>query len=423
MNRLLLVALTTFLSASMHTSSITAQSLLLSVNTPAASGADPDQNYDRGDILTFSSGTGTTHLASREALTVLVGDGNGNGTYDDAPDVIDALAVPDQPIANDLLGVLMSFDKTVRFADGTTVLDGDVVALQPNGGVSIVYPESLFAQVTGTSSIDVDAFHVESDGRLVFSFANDESTSLPALVQQNGGQALLDETTIFSLDAGATEATILHTRDMVVAMVNQALGTSVSTVVDAGAITADPTHPGHYIFALGSTNSAIEGRLISTWNQGSLANVGGLDLVSGSFGFVDDEVFTALAFVPSAPPTLNLYGPETFSIGMPDSLAVFRASGATPSALLKLGAAQSEFPAPASMFSSSLNPPSWIFLDIADPFLVISLQSTAFMTISDVDGRAIWTFATQFVPPGLSITLQAIEMGTLRTSLPVIVNT
>ena len=49
-----------------------------------------------------------------------------------------------------------------------------------------------------------------------------------------------------------------------------AIGVSLTTVVDLVGITSDPHNPGEYLFAVGSSNSIIEGVVFSTANLGAV---------------------------------------------------------------------------------------------------------------------------------------------------------
>ena len=92
---------------------------------------------------------------------------------------------------NDSIGSLfmglLSTTTTLNLPGGTPVLDGDVFLWNGTGQIDVQYPESLFESITGTSAVDVDAFTIDPSGTLYFSFADDETTTAPTLIAENGG--------------------------------------------------------------------------------------------------------------------------------------------------------------------------------------------------------------------------------------------
>ena len=400
---------------------VTAQSLFVTSAQAAAVGGVPAvfRPSEIGRLDVGQAGT-LRHALRAESFDVLVGDADQDGHYADAPAAIDALAVPSGPVGNDVFGLLMSFTTSTAFADGTTVLDGDVVALQPNGGVLVAYSESLFQGITGTTTIDVDAFHVLPDGSLLFSFDADETTASAALAAQNGGVALIDETVVFRYIPGAAEATIHFTRQQMLGFVNNALGTSLTSIVDTVGLADDPTAPGAILFTTASTAATLEGKVFTTNGGGQVATFGGLPLDHSAFGFDQAQILGGLAVNFGSAPKLDLVPASPYTAGGATD-AVYVVDGATPGQAIVLGAAASHYPAPATSWFGTLGTYGYVWLDVDDAFLSVSLGHPAFTSVAGPAGRAVFTFPMANVPTGIRVTLQAFDLAGTQSSLPLAV--
>ncbi len=386
-----------------------AQELLLTTKTPALGGGAPDGVIAPNEVLTFAAGdAGARHRLTEHALAALIGDGDANGSMDDAPHQIDALCAAPPFVVGDATGYLVSFATTTHFGDGSTVLDGDLVALLPQGSPQIVVAESTLSAATSTAGVDLDAAHLMGDGTLIFSFAEDEVTSSMSLTAQNGGGATLDETVVFILAPGAAEASILFTKQAVVAMVNQALGLSLTTVVDLTGIAPDPNQPGAWLFCVGSVNSALEGMVFTTAGGGALATLGGIPLDSASFGFGEQEVLEGLAVLPSGARPLGLHHPDESQLTPP--LVEVTVEGALPGDLIQLVLSGTVFPAPVPTLIPGLGPQGWTLLDFQDPLSSLTFNNPGLARFADPAGRATWIFDTSPLLTGLRLTLQAFDL-------------
>ncbi len=402
-----------------------AQSLLLSLETgavPAAGGAPVADE----EILLLPSplqGGAVRFLPSR-AWEPLTGDGNGNGRYDDAPsDVADMALVPGAASPFTIFDLAFSLTANRTFAAGGTALDGDVIRLVPGGGFVALWTETQLAAATGTSGIDVDAVHIAPQGDLIFSFAEDETTSSASLIAANGGSSVLDETTVFVLPPGALSASILYTKDQIVAMANQAFQGSAATVVDVTAVAEDPLDPAAHILALGSTAQAFAGRVLSTRNGGTPATLHGVALDAAGFGFAAPAVLDGLALVPDrAPPTLLDAPADTLSIqaGM---TGVIRVIQGTPGNPVRLVAAPATLPAPQV---SSLSFPMGfgaVLMDIGHHAVEMSLQAAPFLLLLGPTGEAEYAFGTSGLPAGAAVMVQGFDLVTLELLSPLVIET
>ncbi|MCB9831488.1 MAG: hypothetical protein H6807_03365 [Planctomycetes bacterium] len=394
-----------------------AQALFTSTRGQATAGPESDRSFDGAEILAFAPGAGEIrHHRNHGALHALLGDADGNGIHDDFGGMIDALCPPPAGVDGGILGFLFSVDRSVPTLSGT-IEDGDIVVLMPGGLVTEIIDESVFAVMTGTSTIDVDAFHMADDGSICFSFADDETTSSAALAAANGGDPLLDESTVFVLPPGAPEALILFSRGQIIAMVNQAMGSNLSSVVDVTGISPDPGNPGEWLFTTGSTNASIEGRVFSSAGGGSLAQLGGSPLDSTAFGFVDEEVLEALAVADLLEVPLTLVGPDLAQAA--PGFSAWEVAGATPFGRVHLIASHSLFPAPPGEPYPALLGFPWLVVNSSDPFLYASIQSLSFSDYADFDGRARVVFDVSGLISGLRMTMQAVDLVSLRASPPV----
>ncbi|MFT7619859.1 MAG: hypothetical protein ACI97A_003516 [Planctomycetota bacterium] len=393
-----------------------AQSLILTTKTFAATVGGPAGSFEPQEILVADSHlSGARHLVPQTALNTLMGDGNGDFSLNDFNRNIDALSPILNPGVENTLSLLLSVDQTMNVI-GNQVKDGDVFTIDTKGRVRIVYPEAHFASTTQTSTVDVDAFHEAQDGTLYFSFANDETTTSPALIAANGGNPVLDESTVFQLGFGQLAASLLFTRSDILQFVNNAMSSSYSSIVDLTGLTPDPNFPQEWIFAIGSTNSAIEGRLFSTASGGSIATLFGLALDSNYFGFIDEEVIEGLAYRPVDSAIFCLYGPNT--VPSPAGIHSYAISGGTPHQVVQLFASNSLFPAPSTFQYSGFNGFPFIYVNPSDMLFSESVSNLDFSRYVDVAGEAVISFATAHLPIGLRITMQAVDTATGSISMP-----
>lgn len=410
--------LRTLILAVLLAATVSGQVLLTSTTTSARRPGGAVDDFHPADILALEVGLGgpVEHQATVRNFTSLIGDADGNGVYDDEPERIDALCHLGGTVSGDVLGTLVSFDRNTTVLGGS-LLDGDVVAFMPSGNVVIVHAEATFAQSTSTTSVDIDAFHQLGDGTLLFSFADDETTTDPTLIAANGGDARIDETTVFELSPGAQTATMRYTRSDVLAFVNNALGSSLSSVVDLVGLTTDPADPTELLFTCGSSNSALEGTVFTTAGGGAVASANGLPLDSTSLGFDEQEVLGSLALLPARPYTLRLIHPDTRPA--PAGMIEFPITGATPGGTVGLFMAWTALPAPVSTAAPGLGGSGQVYLDLADPLFQATIAHPGFRQMTDMNGDACFTFMVQGVLPGLSMTFQAFDLTAFVASLPI----
>ncbi|HGY90905.1 MAG TPA: hypothetical protein ENK43_07020 [Planctomycetes bacterium] len=386
-----------------------AQELLLTTKTSALGGGAPDGLISPNEVLTFMAGdAGARHRLTEHALAALIGDGDSNGSMDDAPNQINALSAAPSFVVGDATGYLVSFSTTTHFGDGSSVLDGDLVALLPQGSPQVVISENTLTAATSTGSVDLDAAHLMDDGTLIFSFAEDEVTSSTSLIAQNGGVATLDETVVFILPPGAAEASILYTKQAVVSMVNQALGLSLTTVVDLTGIAPDPNQSGAWLFCVGSSNSALEGTVFTTAGGGAVATLGGVTLDSSSFGFGEQEVLEGLAVLPPGVRPLVLHHPDESPLSPP--WVEIDLEGALFGDLIQLVLSGTVFPTPHPTLVPGIGPQGWTLLDFQDPLSSLTFNNPGLARFADASGRVSWTFDTSPLLAGLRLTLQAFDL-------------
>ncbi|MEZ6197531.1 MAG: hypothetical protein R3F20_17690 [Planctomycetota bacterium] len=413
--RSLLPALLAGLLAFLAAPPLPAQGLAFVTAGPASAGGAPESQFGTQDIAFFTPGSGLESWFRRRGLDVLVGDLDGDGLLEDAPPAIDAIAhLP--ALADGPVGLLVSFTTNFTALDGTLVRDGDVVRLLGGGAVEITYAETDLAAATGTSAIDVDAFHVGDDGSIAFSFAEDETTSDPALIAQNGGLATLDEATVLTIAADGTTS-ILFTRDDVVALASAAAGQTLSSVVDTVGITADPDDPSAFLLTFASLNDAIEGQVISSAGGGIPFATGGAAFDSAGLGFPGLQSLQGLAWVDAPPPLLSLHHPA--EVGLDATTAQFRVSGAVPGHTVRLGIAGTRFPADPVVTASGFNGRDDLLVALDDPFLAYCLSAPAFAATAGPDGSADFSFDITGLPPGTALTIQAFDVEALVLAPPI----
>ncbi len=395
---------------------VLAQSMIFTTKTFAATQGGPGGEFENNELLVIDGHLlDARHFVPNTALSTMLGDADGDFNFNDFDKNIDAIALATNSQAPNMTGLLLSVDQTMEVMGGT-VVDGDVFAIEADGQINVIYPEVFFATATQTSTIDVDAFHEAADGTLYFSFANDEVTTSNSLATQNNGAANLDESTVFMILPGSTMAQIAFTKNDILQVVSTAMGTTFSTIVDLTAFAADPASPGDFIFGIGSTNSAIEGRLFSTANGGSFPQHFGNDINSATLGFIDEEVLEGIAFLPTDKNTFRLFSPTT--VPSPAGTHSYAVEGATPFQIVQLFASHSVFPAPSTLTVSNMSGFPYIYVNPSDPLFGISVQSLDFSRYASSTGAATITFVTNNLPVGLRITMQAVDVATNTISMP-----
>lgn len=395
---------------------VRSQSLLFSLFTDVPGSPSP---YRKEEILRLAAGGGTLPFLPREAFAALVGDRDQNGAFDDAPANIDAFEASG---STSVTGWLFSVAANFTLAGGTTIKDGDVFRFNGTGGVAVAWSEDFLAQATGTTTVDVDAFASAPDGTIWWSFEEDEVTTDAALIAQNGGNATLDEQTVFRLVPGQTTAAIHFTQGQVAAFFSQALGVSVTTVVDVIGLAVDPAGAsGDLLITSGSTSQALRGRIVTSAGGGQVPLIGGSAFDPASLGLGSGVTLDALAWSAAGPahPVLRAL-PETgsSSAGGPGSIVI---SGLGAGTLVRMVVTAPVLPGPYAWIGSSPTGFGAGLPDPLDPMFAGSFAAPAWLLTADAAGTATYTFDFLGLAPGALAMVQAVTIPAAALTTPAVV--
>ncbi len=407
-------SLRVFAAAACAAVAVCAQSPIFAFSAATDQAATPLPVYDE-EIHAFT-GAGRAPLLTREMLAVLAGDANGNGVLDDVPADIDAIHATALPEPSNWL---LSITADTPLA-GVNVKDGDIFRFSSTG-VDIVHPESLFEASTGTTNVDIDAFAVSPAGDLYFSFADDEATTIPALITQNGGASTLSKQCVFRLAPGASTATIHLTPQTAVAVFNQAFAATATTVVNVTDVEVDPASPGDLLLTCASTSAAFRGKVARTTGGGQPFAVGGQTITPAVLGLSSTASLDGLALAPTTiPPSLRSM-PMSLSAATP-SVASLLTTGWTPGEAIQLVATDAVFPraliTPLSGTIGSHATP----LDVGSPMFAASFGVPAWRVTADVLGTASYSFDSTGIPAGITAIVQAFGVSSLALSTPAVVS-
>jgi len=403
------------------------RSLLLSVSKPGETRSGRFRPLEPADLIRFQPGLSleTTPFLTRQNLDVLFGDLDKNGEFDDAPTNIDAVFCPSgsrRPSAYDL--VVSFAAATTRAPGGKTVLDGDLIRLTPGGGITIVAAEAVLSSVTGTRTIDVDAATMTSSGELVFSFADDEETTHPLLVQQNGGVKKLGDETILAWKPGTSQVRIVHTQSAVIGFVSQATRKTLSSVVDVIGLAPDPVNPGELLFTVASTAKGLAGAVFTTAGGGSYASMNGQTLTgAGEWGLKAAPQIDALATYDgrSDPLSLELEGERLVSPGQIKTRLTVH--GGVPSGTVQLFVTHATRPAPTPfLLGPPLNGVLFGYVTPGDPLLAASVHAPELKVGLDTTGRGSVRLDLSGLPPGFSFAIQAVDLSAYMVSEPQVID-
>ena len=360
----------------------------------------------------WAAGNPARPLLPFEALPALFGDRNGDGQLNDAPTRFDACAV-----VNSALYVSLASNCTL--ADGTTLLDGDVFRLDAFAALTVVWSESQFAAATGTSTVDVDALAVSASGVVYFSFEDDELTTLPAVIAQNGGNALVDEQCVWRWDPSQSYATLHLTQANVVAVMNAAFGTNATSVVDTCGLEIDPLDPNELWITTASTSATLKGRVASTRGGGVPVQWAGVNFEPASMGFASNFSLYTLAVCGLDWPTLRLT-PDTGSSAS-GGTGTASVTGLSPGAQVQLVVTAPVLPGPFAIPSAL---PGWagVCVDPTDPLFAASFAAPELLLVADPTGQAAYAFEFGGMLAGAQALVQAVEVLTLRVSNPVVLS-
>ena len=387
-----------------------------------AGGTYPDIDDEEIVALTWHGLADPAEFVSDFAWEAILGDIDGDGAFDDEPGELDALhiAVP-AGVRPTLFDAFVSFSATELVLGGTELRDGDVARLLPGGGADIFLDEATFETWTGTADVDVDAFTIDSAGDTFFSFADNEETAYESLIQQNGGDPVLPDGTIFVVRAGETSATILHTEAAVLELVRAALGVSNSSIGDLQGLAPDPVNPGELFFAISSTSSQLEGTIFSTRNGGVVARLNGTELRGSGFGFDTEEALDALSIVPFTK------DPVQIQMGTPDVPAGDAANveliirNGTPGGLARVLLSPAVLPLLAPTPDASLQGVGMFYVDTTSSLFRNSSIRRKFEVTLDSNGAASFRHPARPLPAGIQRIAQVIDLSTREISEAVII--
>ncbi|MBL8840479.1 MAG: hypothetical protein JNL90_03000 [Planctomycetes bacterium] len=187
----------------------------LSAGGTAPFGALADTEVARFDPL---SGRCLPWLSSASGA-FFAGDLDGDGDSDEWKDV-DALHV--EQAGGRITALYVSFNATTG-----PWLDGDVVRIGSDGLLEIAWTEAELIAAFGfiDGQVDVDAFHVAPDGRLLLSFAEDEASTLLS----TDATGVVTDGSVVTWDPLLALPGVETTEGAIDALVSNALGKSVKT--------------------------------------------------------------------------------------------------------------------------------------------------------------------------------------------------
>lgn len=397
-------------------STVAAQDLVYSLATDI-SGAVHD--LKKHELHRLRPGGGSAPFVPDEAWRVLLGDRDGDGVYDDPPTDIDALHIRDT--GGGLVSWLMSTSVTTSLTVGGSLTDGDVFAFDGQGGVSVLYAESFFESATQTAGIDVDAFAEGPGGVLWFSFADDEMTTDPGLIAQNGGSATLDEQTVFHFDPVVGVAVIAFSKSQVVQIFNQATGAGATSVVDVSGLTPDPTSPGDLLLCCHSTSSSFQGKVVTTAGGGAIWQVGTQPVEPTLFGLGAPPTLDALSLTVELPHPVLRADPIEGSAAT-GGLGYCEVRDLTPGEIVQLVVSAPRLPGPFAWQSPNLVGFTTAFPDPLDPSTWASFNVPAWMLSADGNGVARYQWSWNGLTPGTAFLGQAFRVATGEVSSPAIVH-
>jgi len=248
----------------------------------------------RDEDLVLQSPGAVAHVAwPSETLSLLAGDGS-TGNWPVFTD-IDAVSDMGGKTADEGLYISLSTNEA-------GFLDGDI--LRGGGGkFSVWLPEAAFTAATGATddNVDVDAFQLDADGTILFSFGDNEESAFLS----GDGSGTIKDGDILILPPGAATASILFTETDVSAMVTLALGSSSTiTTTDTLSLARDPL-TGAVLFTVQSP-TGDDASVFSTAGGGSLVP----GHAEADFGFVGAPEIDALSVAVSRFPATTVSAPN-----------------------------------------------------------------------------------------------------------------
>jgi len=281
--------------------------LLVSTTSDADVAGAPARDQE---LLFHRAGQAARVAWASETLAQLAGDLDGDGLHDEPGDV-DAVHDGGGSTAAD--GLYVSF-----ISDDLGVLDGDVVQITPLGLVPFLAEADVITATGATDgNVDVDAFHLDPDGSVLFSFAEDEASSS---LSGDATGVIADGDILLWAATGGVQ--VLLTESQVDGLVSVALGSATSTG-DTKGLARDPD-TGAVLFSVQSP-SAHDASVFSDGGGGSL--VAGHE--ESDFGYGGAAELDALTVAHAAWPGLTVADPRP----QPGEDIVLTVRGAAPGSL------------------------------------------------------------------------------------------
>ncbi len=395
-------------------------SLLITTDGTAQIGS---RILDDEEILLFKPGhpLPMTELLSHEAWGVLLGDLDRDGSLNDTPTEVDALIpLVDSSRGISVFDLALSFDTDRILLDGTLVSDGDIIRLNPDGTITFVYKEQRIAGALNTfQDVDIDGAALLPDGGLIFTLAQEVVTLSPALAAQNGNSPLLSDHIVFVLPVGANAARIRHTEAEIVALANNALGTSYASLIDVQGLEVDPTSSGDILFTTGIHTVLGASTVISTRNGGSIATVNGMPLTPELFGFAEGEDLNSLALIAAETLPLHLgVDSRTITPWFGEKVEL-KVRGGTPGRQGRILASELVGLHVPAREQDRLAGAGALFVDPASRLFQASVRSKRNRFTFDSTGSAALSLRVGSDLWNAKIILQAVEEGSRNVSYPV----
>ena len=334
--------------------------------------------------VTWPSGCLALALGNTNAQGLLPVPGDVDALHDRGLDVIGG-------------GLLLSF-----ISDQGSFKDGDVLALDGSSLV-VMHPEGDLVTALGVTdgNLDVDALHLEQDGSLLFSLAEDENSSV--LSGDNPG--VLQDGDVLRWDPVTGGVSMVLTESQVTALVIAAIA-GPATPGDVKGLARDPSN-GELLFSVQSP-SAFDASVFSTAGGGTLV-AGHEELDLGFLGAVElDALSLAVSIWPSLTTTnARPAAGESFEL-------VLR--GAEPGEVVTLVLGLDFVPTWWPLLG-------WGGLSVPNDVLFgVSLSAMPWLSrVVDTAGVASWA---QVVPPGQfaeDVVVQVVTFGwPMRTSNPAV---
>jgi hypothetical protein len=352
----------------------------LSVDDTLPLGAVRDQD------LVFHAPGAMAHVAwPSETLALFAGDQNGSNALHTVFGDVDAIATrPGGPTAAASLLISLASDEA-------GFKDGDVLAIGP-AGFEVFIPEADFVAATGATdgNVDLDALQYDGDGMILFSFADNETSS----VLSGDTPGLIKDGDIIQWVPAGGPPTMLYNETQVNGLVSHAL--SVSTTAGDTMSLARDHATGEILFSVQSP-TANDATVFSTINGGTVV----AGQAESNFGFTGSPELDALDVPLWTFPALTVDAPTP----PPGASIKFSIAGAQPDKPYVLLASLSMPSTP------SLALPGWGAAVLAnDAVLAATLYSTpSLLMVPDALGNASLTASVPAVFPPTDFVVQVLK--------------